>query len=231
MAKRWIDRDLASKREAILLNAGLYHTKYYSSETFSGPSLYFHRRALAVQDENSVEKTEMMYAVLSSWGMHRMGAKGSKMQRFDVFYESVAAVRIDIDSLLNRIPNELSSRDWDAMERIFKGIKVMASGTTIVGNSKVMAHIIPNLISPIDREYTLNYLFDNKMFQNGLDREWKLMRKILSEFFYPIACNAEFSKVAKNWMTDAKRFPWDTSILKIIDNLVIGAVRQNKDDN
>jgi len=231
MAKRWIDRDLTSKTEDIRLNAGLYHKKYYSSETFSGPSLYFHRRALAVQDENWIEKIEMIYAVLASWGMHRMGAKGSKMQRFDVFNESVAAVRIDIDSLLLRAPDELSSRDWDAIERVFKGIKVMASGTTIVGNSKVMAHILPNLVSPVDREYTLNYLFENKMFQNGLEREWQLMRKILSDFFYPIACDAEFQKVTKDWMADAVGFPWDTSILKIIDNLVIGAVRQNKDED
>lgn len=231
MAKKWIDRNLMPKTEDVLLNAGLYHKKYYSSEMFSGPSLYFHQRALAVQDENWIGKIEMIYAVLASWGMHRMGAKGSKMQRFDVFKDSVAAVRIDIDNLLNRVPDELSSRDWDAIERVFKGIKVMASGTTIVGNSKVMAHILPNLVTPVDREYTLNYLFENKMFQNGLEREWRLMRKILSEFFYPIACDAEFRKVVKDWMADTDRFPWDTSILKIIDNLVIGAVRQNKDED
>jgi hypothetical protein len=66
------------------------------------------------------------------------------------------------------------------------------------------------------------------MFQNDLEREWQLMRKILSDFYNPIAHNWNFQEKAKRWMADEVRFPWDTSILKVIDNLVIGAVRKNR---
>lgn len=36
------------------------------------------------------------------------------------------------------------------IKRNIHGYKIMASGTTIVGNLKVMAHMIPNIIAPID---------------------------------------------------------------------------------
>ncbi len=229
MPERWIHKDLTHKVEDILSQADAYHIKYYASETFSGPSLYFHRRALADQDISWTEKIELIYAVLASWGMHRMGAKGSKMQRFVDFEKSITSVRTDIDMLGQKELNALTKSDWDAIERVFKGIKVMASGATIVGNSKVMAHILPKIVAPVDREYTLNYLFGNKMFQNGLEREWKLMRKILLDFYHPIATDRKFQDKAKVWIADEDCFQWDTSILKVVDNLVIGAVRKIND--
>ena len=163
--------------------------------------------------------------------MHRMGTNGSKMQSFASFEKSTAAVKPEIKTLRQAIPLNLSPSGWQTLETVFKKIKVMASGTTIVGNSKVLAHLIPNLVAPIDREYTLNYLFGSKMFQNGLEREWRLMRKIHEEFYYPISNKESFRNKAKTWMADSGSFPWDTSMLKIIDNLVIGAMRKKNDTN
>jgi len=202
MAEKWINKDLTGEVKDILSRADAYHEKYYESETFSGPSLYFHRRALLVQSSNWLESIELIYAVLASWGMHRMGANGSKMQRFAIFENSVRSVQVDIEKLRQKVPNELSLYDWDLLEGVFKGIRVMASGTTIVGNSKVMAHILPKLVAPVDREYTLNYLFGNKMFQNDLEREWRLMRKILSDFYYQLHAIGIFRKRPKGgWLT------------------------------
>ncbi|MEW6662091.1 MAG: hypothetical protein ACOY9Y_09010 [Bacillota bacterium] len=229
MPDRWVDRNLEPKVNDILSKADAYHEQYYASETFSGPSLHFHRRALEVEYENWTEKIELIYAVLASWGMHRMGAKGSKMQPFTSFQKSVDSVKQEIETLRQTLPYNLSSSKWSALERVFKTIKVMASGTTIVGNSKVLAHLLPNLVAPVDREYTMNYLFGSKMFQNGLDREWRLMRKIHEEFYYPIADNQDFQKKAKTWTANNDSFPWDTSILKVIDNLVVGAMQESTD--
>lgn len=99
----------------------------------------------------------------------------------------------------------------------------MASGTSIVGNSKVMAHMIPNIVPPIDREYTLKYLKGNTNIRNGLDYEWKLMKGVISEIFIPVAKDTEFVKKANAWIDNQSEYPWDTSIFKVIDNLVIGA--------
>ena len=228
MADKWIDQDLKPKVKDILSRSDEYHKKYYTSETFFGPSLHFHQRALEVKDANWTAKVELIYAVLTSWGMHRMGASGSKMQSFVIFKESIAAVKREIKKLQQAVPQNLSLSDWHRLEKVFKEMKVMASGTTIVGNSKVLAHLIPNLVAPVDREYTLNYLFGSKTFPNDLDREGRLMYKIHEEFYYPVSQNKIFQKKAKRWMADIESFPWDTSNLKIIDNLVIGAMRKKK---
>ena len=226
MAARRIDRNLAPKVREILQHADAYHQRYYASETFGGPSIHFHRRALGMEEKVSDgERLELIYAVLVSWGMHRMGRGGPKMQEFTTFKESVASIKEPINTLRPVLPGKLSPSDWPMLEKVFKGIKVMDSGTTIVGNSKVMAHLLPNLVAPVDRQYTLKFLFGRKEIQNGLEREWKLMRKIHEQFYYSIANDTGFQRKAQAWMIKDSQFPWDTSILKVIDNLVIGSMR------
>src|SRR6476660_1425763 len=74
----------------LLANADAWHEAYSRAETFGGPSLYFHRRALDTRrSPASLQHLEYVYATLASWGMHRMGAGGSKMRAFDVFRDSV----------------------------------------------------------------------------------------------------------------------------------------------
>ena len=208
----------------ILVNAEKYHQSYYKAETFRGPSLYFHQRALETRHEpGSLTHLEYVYATLASWGMHRMGKKGSKMQGFDAF-------RISTESLLEKIfqaqkydYREMDDIKWSILESIFRGINIMASGTSIVGNSKVMHHMLPNIVPPIDREYTLWYLRGNTNIKNDLNYEWQLMKEIISRFFIPVAADTEFASKASTWISRKNFYPWDTSILKVVDNLIIGS--------
>ena len=74
--------------------------KYYYDRSievvndFGGPSVYFHTQAIQEQKENflSDRHIEMIYATLSSWGMHRMGdpkVTKAKMVEFDDFKRSI----------------------------------------------------------------------------------------------------------------------------------------------
>lgn len=228
MAQRKISIDLTPKVKDILQNARLYHNKYYTATTFAGPSLYFHRRALGLEGEISKAlRLEIIYAALMSWGMHRMGQGGSKMVSFEVFQSSVTSLSSELGACSKLNPANIRGKGWSLLEKIFKGIKVMASRTSLVGNSKVMAHLLPYTVAPIDREYTLKYLFHSGSLQNNLDYEWLLMRKILSEFFHPIANDSGLQKRAAQWTMRQTKYPWDTAIIKVIDNLVIGGRKQN----
>jgi len=229
MAYRFLDRDLEHKVNDVLQNIEPYHNEYYEYETSRGPSLYFHRRALGLAGEiTDDQKIELVYAVLTSWGMHRMGKNGPKMQPFEIFKNSISSVEDDIKSLTNTCPSKLSSSDWSALERIFNGIKVMASAPKLVGNSKVISHVLPNLVAPVDRQYTLKFLFERSNFNNRLELEWRLLRKIHSEFYYPVMKDKNFLDKAEAWVAEDTQYVWDTSILKVIDNLVIGAVIRAK---
>lgn len=213
-----------NKVRDILANAEKYHQAYYKAETFRGPSLYFHQRAIETrQSPTSLIHLEYVYATLSAWGMHRMGKGGSKMQSFDTFRRSVEQIQDALSEAQQFDFREMNNQKWLLLEQIFRGINVMASGTSLVGNSKVMHHMLPNIVPPIDREYTLWYLRGNTNIKNDLDSEWQLMKGIISDFFIPVASNREFNSKASNWISIKADYPWDTSVLKVVDNLVIGS--------
>jgi hypothetical protein len=66
------------------------HETYYKDETFGGPSLYFHIQALKAARDRQFERfAECTYAMLASWGMHRMDSRGSKMREVGEFYSSL----------------------------------------------------------------------------------------------------------------------------------------------
>lgn len=226
MAKRRTSVDLAPKVTQVLLNAEQYHQQYYAVTTFGGPSLHFHRRALGLEGKiSSADRNELIYGVLASWGMHRMGKGGSKMMPYEVFRTNLEAAAARVDRAVQINPAVIKNEDWRLLESIFKTIRVMEFLTSIVGNSKVMAHLRPNVIAPVDREYTMKFLFGTGNIANDLDAEWHLMRKIHEEFFYPIANDPRFAMQAGKWLANQTKWPWDTSPLKVIDNLVIGAMK------
>ncbi|MCX5842257.1 MAG: hypothetical protein NT022_00645 [Deltaproteobacteria bacterium] len=212
------------KVREILTNAEKYHDAYYKAEIFRGPSLYFHQRALATRNPPvSFMHLEYVYATLASWGMHRMGRGGSKMQSFDTFFQSVEPLNDKIAEAQSFDFHEMTDIKWAVLKEIFQGVKVMASGTTIVGHSKVMHHMLPNVIPPIDREYTLWFLHGNTTIKNDLENEWFLLKEIISEVFIPVASDMEFHSKARRWMARSEDYPWDTSVFKVVDNLVIGS--------
>ena len=101
----------------------------------------------------------------------------------------------------------------------------MASRTSLVGNSKVMHQMLPNIVPPIDRSYTLRYLRGHTNVKNDLNYEWQLMKDIISNFFIPVASDKKLDAKAGEWMAAKDKYPWDTSLFKIVDNLLIGSMK------
>jgi hypothetical protein len=121
--------------------------------------------------------------------------------------------------------HKVNECDWAALKKVFCGIRCMKTGTSLVGNSKVMAHLLPNLIPPVDREYTLRFLLGSGQITNGIDIEWTTLAEILDDFFYPVISTPLFQQKAVEWLAQSDRSKWDSSQLKIVDNLVIGLLK------
>src|ERR1019366_36884 len=191
----WIERwkMVEREREQLLDSLDVAHAAYHAVQVFGGPSLYFHGRALAMAKDADCDKfAESVYALLTAWGMHRMGRGGSKMVDYGEFYDSLKSLWQMIKALQQAVPEELGVDGWRDLELVFRGIRCMKTKTSLVGNSKVMAHALPNLVPPIDREYTLRFLYGSTNITNGLDREWKMMQSILRDFFYPVLGSEAF---------------------------------------
>jgi hypothetical protein len=200
----------------LLANADAWHEAFARAETFGGPSLYLHRRALDTRHSPaSLQHLEYVYATLASWGMHRMGAGGSKVRTFDAFRDSVGPLAEKILSAQDFEPGQMDEPAWATMKAIFSGLRIMASSTSLVGNSKVVHHMLPNIVPPIDREYTLRYLCGNTTIANDVERERQMMKQMISGFFIPVTVNPAFAAKAELWI--AAGHPWDTSVMKIID--------------
>ncbi len=182
------------QKNSLLANLETAHDAYHRAEVFGGPSLHFHLRSLEASRAQDFELfSEYVYAMLASWGMHRMGSGGSKMRDFDEFSHSLRLVWPEALQLQNKDPSSLSESDWESLKVIFCGIRCMASGTSLVGNSKVMAHLIPNIIPPVDRRYTLNFLFGKSHIINGIEGEWDRLTQILRGFFIQLLCRHLFN--------------------------------------
>jgi hypothetical protein len=213
----------------LLENLDLAHAAYYQAETFGGPSLYFHQKAIEAGRILDIDRfADCMYATLASWGMHRMGQGGSKMCDFAIFHDSLKSVWPLVVTLHKKQPTDLTADDWRCLKSLFTGIKCMRTATSLVGNSKVMAHALPNLVPPVDREYTLKFLYGRGEIKNDIEVEWKKLEEILRGFFYPVSASMPFKDAARCWLQQRHHFVWDTSELKVIDNLVIGLMKLNR---
>jgi hypothetical protein len=205
------------KRNRLLNAIDEAHDAYHKAALFSGPSLHFHLRAIEAAHTQDFERfAECSYAMLASWGMHRMGPGGSKMREFEEFRSSLCDVWPVALSLQTRTPDRICDGDWEELKKVFCGVRYMATGTSLVGNSKVMAHLIPNLVPPVDREYTLTLLFGHGRITNGMEREWTTLKTILNEFFYPVVRSPLFQSKAAKWLAESNRRNWDSSELKIV---------------
>ena len=103
----------------IISNHNTYHEHYYNVIGFSGPSLHFHHRAL---NSTNPEKIELVYAVLTAWGMHRMGKGGAKMNDFHTFKSSI----LDCEEYFQKFANihlaECGEFEFESLKNIFAGV-------------------------------------------------------------------------------------------------------------
>lgn len=147
---------------------------FEAQQSFPGPSLYFHQQAIARRRGHSTVASlladerflEYVYAVLPSWGMHRMGSQRAKVGDFEPIIARLRARRSALEELWPLDITCLSDGDAAAAAEIawgvISGIEVSTSRTQIVAGSKFLHHVLPDLLPPIDRQYTFTFFTGQK---------------------------------------------------------------------
>jgi hypothetical protein len=153
--------------EALLADLNRYYDLSVGVlQDFGGPSVYFHQQAIQAQKNAFLGErhVEMIYATLASWGMHRMGdpeETKAKMVEFGGFRDSILVFRNELQNLHHcRIENETSGSFMACLEQlrtVYMGLRVSISNSTLVAHAKTLAHILPHLLPPIDRQYTVRF--------------------------------------------------------------------------
>lgn len=192
---------------------------------FSGPSRCLYEEVLKnLQGRDYEELLDdfsfiiNVYATLPSWGMHRSGSRGPKMTDLREFRLGMEFNRHRLLRLnqLNLVSSDLTSSSFlPDLRDVFNTLSVMRTGSKLVGNSKTMHFLLPDLVPPIDREYTLRFFFDSRYPKKS---ETELFVEIMG-YYKRIQ---SLLSLSKDDLTE-KDSPYLT-IPKLIDDAIIGFV-------
>ena len=205
-------------------------------KNFEGPSVYFHHKAIEYARNGKKflkdRHLEYIYATLVSWGMHRMGPKGATMPAFKDFKKSILAHKGDLKDLRDKTIETISEAEFekilDKLTAIcfgHKHIQATTSDSRLVSSTKTLAHILPDLIPPIDRQYTLKFFYGTKNRQINNDSSGrKIFEEVMRSMYKVYSNNAEFKKLALGIKSPDKDFCG--SLPKIFDNVVINCATE-----
>ncbi len=223
-----------SNVEALIADfANLVH-RFESSSAFPGPSLYFHQRAIArCRGHTSVADLladdqffEYVYAVLPSWGMHRMGKQAAKVGDFDVMVKSFRSAAPAIEGLwdlhISRVPEREVGDVAAAIWSVLGALRVSTSATRIVAGSKALHHVLPDLVPPIDRQYTFQFFTGQKAVTTGDERAFLEWFPYLAEIGRRAASEIRDVLDRGGFMA--------TGAAKVVDNAIIGFMQGDGGD-
>ena len=190
----------------------------------SGHDLGFYREIIAMHREYGDLQTliendlflKKLYETLEQWDMNKRGAR---MVSFDSFVNSVrfwkrSLIGLYEYKLYEDIESEFSAI-YEVLEKVFCNLKVMESKRKIVGVSKALHFLLPDLIMPIDGKYTMEAFFGYNKYSNVAKDEFKTFKNVFKRTF-EIADHLQLTPV------DVDGVLWKTSVPKLIDNAVIG---------
>jgi len=201
---------------------------------FGGPSVYFHKKALLERKNDFLgdNHLNMIYAVMPSWGMHRMGTKGAKMEEYNIFEKEIIKNKDEIIELKDKNIKNVNINNIAKL--ITEKIHVSKSNSFLVSSSKVLHHILPNIISPIDRNYSIRFMKKNKNDWGAnsinINNEEAYAFIFLTEMYEFIGNNENLMskyiiEINENNIYDNN---FNTSLTKIFDNLIMVYVKKYK---
>lgn len=189
---------------------------------FVGPSSYFHLKTLAARSSHgsiaSLVQDELffdwLYATLTSWGLHRMGPGNAKLRDIQDLKTSVRqqANAIEVLASLTIISPQDAKLTAQKIWRVLSSLKVSIAKAQIVANSKALHHVLPALVPPIDRQYTLNFFYGRADLSIPEDEAFIE----IYEGFHRLAVDHRQeieARIGKDW---------HTSESKVIDNAISG---------
>ena len=159
--------------------------------------------------------------MLAAWGMHRMGPMGAKLSNFEIissnFARQVDAVKKHETKKLAEVSAEELPAITGTLWNIISGLKISASQTQIVAGSKALHHIVPDLVPPIDREYTIQFVYG---YKRNTPSQAEFARILATFHTVANSLGQHLEDIVRTCRDD--RSQMDTSATKLIDNAIVG---------
>jgi hypothetical protein len=214
--------------ESLVGDFSRFVRRFDPTQQFGGPSVYFHlktieslsRHPTAVDALGDDTFFDHLYATLASWGLHRMGPGNAKLRNIDELKASFRAQASNIEQMqqlqIDRLDPGTVRQVANAAWEIMASLKVGIGQTLLVANSKALHHLLPGLIPPIDRSYTLKFFVGRTYIYQGRDGDYfRILYPLLQEI--AVRCSGEIHSFVA---TPAEGM--NTSVTKVIDNAILG---------
>lgn len=159
---------------------------------------------------------ELIYQTLIYWNMNQRRAK---LKPFEEIKQSVIKYRDEILSLYPYRIEELDEKQLktvlEKLKYLFINLRPMQSSRQIVGTSKLLHFLLPNLVMPIDGKFTMEFFYGYNKCGKDINEEFNYFEDIYIKFY-------EIIKQFNVCKEDAKNNNLQTSVPKTIDNAIIG---------
>lgn len=166
---------------------------------------------------NDDEVYPLIINTLRAWNMDQRGAK---LTSVDKFKRSVSRVKENLISLGNyklysTNEEEIEDEIIGLLKNVFANLNVMESRSRLVGVSKALHFLLPNLLMPIDNKFTMNFF----RLSSNIDKEWERFETILWNIY-------DITSYLCLIQNDVDEIGWNTSVPKLIDNAIIGFYKE-----
>jgi hypothetical protein len=179
-----------------------------------------HRNSENIEDllENEVFLRKL-HETLGKWNMDQRRAQLSFFEDFkrSIKFWKDYLVKLYQYKIYENIDNDMHEIE-EMLEKIFCNVKIMQSKRRIVGVSKTLHFLLPDLIMPIDGKFTMSAIYGYNKFSNTPEKEFVTFRQILREFL-------EITDRLQLSQADVDGKNWNTSVPKLIDNSIIGLMK------
>jgi hypothetical protein len=207
---------------------------------FGGPCVYFHKQCLTAGAEEflSSRHIEMLYATLTAWGMHRMGDSDkakTRLTEWPLFQTSFTSQAEGLKRFKGLRMSEMPESEYSAailqLQEHYETFKLSVSDATIVVNSKAFHHLFPELIPPIDRQYTVRFFTQGPekwLDSSGKFRTVQLPRALDDQFHLFHSTCLAIRQLATQVDPDVlcqEREQSQLSTPKALDNAIVNYVR------
>ncbi|MHA1131923.1 MAG: hypothetical protein ACTSRC_19515 [Candidatus Helarchaeota archaeon] len=218
---------LTENRDIFRVYVGDYYARGFD---FPHSSYYFHKRVLDTIRTNEYQQLfkedlflEYVYATLSTWGLDRMDG-GARLVEFETFKKSVLSNLNKFHRLFEFRLDTILEEEKEGIQKdlltLFDDLIIMKSRSKLVGVSKALHHLLPDLVPPIDRKYTLNFFYQPKFSKSPPIKGNEEDRFVEIFDSFHLICK-KLNLTNQDLMRE-----WDTSIPKLIDNAIIGFVSE-----
>lgn len=203
-----------------------YTNKY--PRTNPKPPFYLYEKILAkYKNGYLIEKLildddfhKLLYVTLDSWGMNRRKAKLYSFDEFSSSLKNHSTCILELNKV-NTITDFFDNKNNQTIVScLWSNLKISNTKSQVVGTSKIMHFLFPNVFSPIDRKYITNYFRETTCIPSNEYEYFIQIHKYYNEFKQK---NNKVLNIEK--CLYKQKYQYNQA--KIFDDIVIGLMKTN----